>query len=99
MTEFQYQQFRCNNIIEKVCARTAPISTSNGDLSCWVTLQDIRQVFPGAFRFKFDEYPVPFLADLNGNWIQPLRIAFYPDKILDVFTEVPQSSNINSESN
>ncbi|ORZ06595.1 hypothetical protein BCR41DRAFT_425118 [Lobosporangium transversale] len=99
MTEPQYQQFRYNNLIEEVCVRTAPISTSNGNLSYCVTLQDIQQVFPGALRFKLDGHPVPFLADHNGTWIEPLRIASYPGMILDVFAEVSQSSSGNSESN
>ncbi|ORZ19271.1 hypothetical protein BCR41DRAFT_421442 [Lobosporangium transversale] len=80
--EHQYQQFReaGDNIIEEVCVRTASTSTSNGDSSFYVSLQDIRDVFPDAL-------------------IEPPRIAFYPNKILDVITRKPQLNNSNNNSN
>ncbi|KAF9904714.1 hypothetical protein BX616_001215 [Lobosporangium transversale] len=96
MTEHQYQQFRKNGIIEKVCVRIASTFASNASSSCYVSLQDIQDVFPDAQRFKLDDLPIPFLIDSNGNRIEPLRIAFYPYKILDVVTEVSRPSNSNS---
>ncbi|ORZ23717.1 hypothetical protein BCR41DRAFT_420288 [Lobosporangium transversale] len=97
MTEPQYQQFRCNSTIEEVCVRTtANTSADNDSSSSYVSLQDIRDVFPDALRFKLDGHPIPLLVDSNGNRIEPLRIAFYPDKILDVITEVTQTSSSNN---
>ncbi|ORZ23721.1 hypothetical protein BCR41DRAFT_349030 [Lobosporangium transversale] len=95
MTEPQYQQFRKNGIIEEVCVRTASTNASIGNPLCYVSLEDIRDVFPDALRFKLNGHPIPFLLDANDNRIEPLRIAFYPDKILDVITDAPQSSNSN----
>ncbi|KAF9915272.1 hypothetical protein BX616_006539 [Lobosporangium transversale] len=99
MTEHQYQQFRKADIIEKVCVRIASTFASNVNSSCYVSLQDIQDVFPDALRFKLDGDPIPFLIDPNGNRIEPLRIAFYPYKILDVITDVPQPSDSNNGSN
>ncbi|ORY94358.1 hypothetical protein BCR41DRAFT_426923 [Lobosporangium transversale] len=95
MTKPQYQQFQKTNsdIIEEVCVRTVNTSASNDNSSCFVSLQDIRDVFPDALRFKLDGHPIPFLLDDNGNRIEPPRIAFYPDRILDVIAGAPQSCN------
>ncbi|KAF9911331.1 hypothetical protein BX616_010614 [Lobosporangium transversale] len=81
MTELQYQQFRKANsdIIEEVCVRTA---STNASLSYFVSLQDIRDAFPDALRFKLDGHPIPIIPYADGNRIEPLRIAFYPNKIL-----------------
>ncbi|KAF9913073.1 hypothetical protein BX616_010179 [Lobosporangium transversale] len=98
MTQHQYQQFRKDGIIEHVCVRIVSTSASNGGPSCYVTLQDIRDVFPNAQRFKLDGLPIPFLVDSSGSRIEPLRIAFYPYKVLDVIAEEPQLSNANSGS-
>ncbi|ORZ15556.1 hypothetical protein BCR41DRAFT_422319 [Lobosporangium transversale] len=95
----QYQRFRKADIIEEVGVRIASISASNGDSSYYVCLQDIQDVFPDAQRFKLDGHPILFLQDSNGNRIEPPRIAFYPDKILDVITAEPQACNCNSSSN
>ncbi|KAF9914234.1 hypothetical protein BX616_008693 [Lobosporangium transversale] len=101
MTEQKYQQFRKvdNDSIEKVCVRTNSVSTSNGGSAYCLWLQDIREVFPDAARFKLDGHPIPFLLDVDGNKIEPPRIAFYPDKILDVIAEVPQICSCSSNSN
>ncbi|KAF9910217.1 hypothetical protein BX616_010922, partial [Lobosporangium transversale] len=94
----QYQRFRKadSDIIEEVGVRIASISARNGDSSYYVCLQDIQDVFPDAQRFKLDGHPILFLQDRDGNRIEPPRIAFYPDKVLDVITGVPQYSNSNS---
>ncbi|KAF9900334.1 hypothetical protein BX616_002621, partial [Lobosporangium transversale] len=92
MTELQFQKFRKT---EEVCVKTASTGASNDSSLCYVSLQDIRDVFPDAQRFKLDGDLIPFLLDADGNKIEPPRIAFYPDKVLDVITEVPQSSNSN----
>ncbi|KAF9914149.1 hypothetical protein BX616_008857 [Lobosporangium transversale] len=97
--ELQYQQFRKADIIEKVCVRIASTFTSNGNPSCYVSLQDIRDAFPDAARFKLNGLPIPFFIDPNGNRIEPPCIAFYPNKVLDVITEAPQPNNININSN
>ncbi|ORZ23712.1 hypothetical protein BCR41DRAFT_349019 [Lobosporangium transversale] len=97
MTKPQYQQFQKNDTIEEVCVRTtANTSADNDSSSSYVSLQDIRDVFPDALRFKLDGHPIPLLVDSNGNRIEPLRIAFYPDKILDVITEVSQNGSSNN---
>ncbi|KAF9897696.1 hypothetical protein BX616_005136, partial [Lobosporangium transversale] len=98
MAEHQYQQFRKAGIIERVCVRIASTFANNGSSSCHVSLQDIRDVFPDAQRFKLEELPIPFLIDPNGNRVEPPCIAFYPYKILDVITEAPQLGNSNSSS-
>ncbi|ORZ28521.1 hypothetical protein BCR41DRAFT_345458 [Lobosporangium transversale] len=98
MTEHQYQQFRRAGIIEKVCVRIASTFASNGNSACHVSLQDIRDVFPDAQRFKLEELPIPFLIDPNGNRVEPPCIGFYPYKILDVITEAPQLSSSDSSS-
>ncbi|KAF9090096.1 hypothetical protein BGX27_002350, partial [Mortierella sp. AM989] len=93
MTEHQYQQFRLTDIIEKVCVTTADASASNSSSSCYVSLEDIQDVFPEAMRFKLNGDPIPFLKEPDGTRIQPLRIAFYRDKILDVIIGPLQSNN------
>ncbi|KAI8597524.1 hypothetical protein EDD21DRAFT_407542 [Dissophora ornata] len=85
MTEQQlYQHFRMASVIEEVCVRTTTTSNSNDGPSCYVGLEDVRDVFPNALRFKLDGLPIPFLINIDGTRIEPLRIAFYPDKTLDV---------------
>ncbi|ORZ09328.1 hypothetical protein BCR41DRAFT_388300 [Lobosporangium transversale] len=98
MMKHQYQQFRNADIVEKVFVRTASTTASNENNSpYYVSLQDVQDVFPDALRFKLEGLPIPFLVDANGNRIEPLRIAFYPDKILDVITKVPQPNSSNSD--
>ncbi|KAF9915401.1 hypothetical protein BX616_006225 [Lobosporangium transversale] len=88
MADLQFQEFRMVDIIEKVCVRTTSISASNNSSSpYYVDLQDVQDVFPDVLWFKLDGFPVPFLVDYNGNRIEPLRIAFYPNKVLDIITE------------
>ncbi|ORZ20901.1 hypothetical protein BCR41DRAFT_420942 [Lobosporangium transversale] len=96
MAELQYQRFRKGNIVEEVCVKTASTKATNDCPPCFVLLQDIRDVFPDALRFKLNEHPIPFLSDADGNRIEPPRIAFYPDKILDIITEPPQCCNCGS---
>ncbi|KAF9898425.1 hypothetical protein BX616_004046, partial [Lobosporangium transversale] len=95
-TKLHFQQFRENKTIEKVCVRTVSSPGNNDASSLFVSLQDIRDVFPNALRFKLNGDPIPFLIDLEGNRIEPPRIAFYPDEVLDVIAEVPQFCNSNS---
>ncbi|KAF9431949.1 hypothetical protein BGZ76_011486 [Entomortierella beljakovae] len=87
----QYQLFQLNDTIEKVYVRNGP--ASNGNTTCYVGLEDIQDVFQNARRFKLDDNPIPFLTEPNGVRIQPLRIDFYPDRILDVITDIPQLTN------
>ncbi|KAF9110523.1 hypothetical protein BGX27_006231, partial [Mortierella sp. AM989] len=93
MREQQYQQFRLTDIIEEVCVKTSLTPASNSNSSNYVSLEDIRDVFPEAMRFKLNGHPIPFLTEPDGTRILPLRIAFYRDKILDVITGAPQPSN------
>ncbi|KAF9208864.1 hypothetical protein BGZ49_007297 [Haplosporangium sp. Z 27] len=73
------------NVVEEVCITTiTTTSTSNDSPSRYVSLDDIRDVFPNAQRFKLDGHPIQFLKYPDGNRILPLRIAFYPDKTLEV---------------
>ncbi|KAF9915404.1 hypothetical protein BX616_006228, partial [Lobosporangium transversale] len=102
MSEHQYQRFRKGNIIEKVRVKTTLVSTDNVSSSpCYVSVQEVRDAFPDALLFKLDGLPIPFLVDADGNRIEPLRIGFYPDKVLDIVTKVlqPGNSNSNSDSN
>ncbi|KAF8972389.1 hypothetical protein BGZ46_010130, partial [Entomortierella lignicola] len=93
MTGQQFQCFRHGNTIEKVCVRATLSSTNNnGASSYYVGLEDVRDVFPQALRFKLNENPVPFLLGPDERRIEPLRIAFYPDNILEVITGSPQST-------
>ncbi|KAF9419435.1 hypothetical protein BGZ76_004246 [Entomortierella beljakovae] len=86
----QYQQFQLGDTTEKVCVTN--VTTTNGN-SCFVSFEDIQEVFHNAQRFKLNGNPIPFLKDSNGNRILPLRIAFYPDKILEVVTDITYSTN------
>ncbi|KAF9353637.1 hypothetical protein BGX26_008617, partial [Mortierella sp. AD094] len=95
MTGHQYQRFRLADITEEVCVSTDTLA-SNGGSSCYVSLEDIRDVFKNAVRFKLNGHPIPFLKDLDGTRIEPWRIAFYPDEILDVITDIPQSGNASA---
>ncbi|KAF9914401.1 hypothetical protein BX616_008387, partial [Lobosporangium transversale] len=97
MTRPQFQQFRrTENIIEEVCVRTASTDAGNGNSLCHVRLEDIRELFPDAQRFKLDGQSIPFLVHSTGHRIEPPCIAFYPNKVLDVITEIPQSSCQNN---
>ncbi|KAF9347385.1 hypothetical protein BGX26_001141 [Mortierella sp. AD094] len=91
MTGHQYQRFRLGNLIEEVCVRTT--FGSNGSSSRSVSLEDIRDMVKNAVRFKLNGHPIPFLIDSDRVRIEPLRISFYPDEILDVITDIPQSRN------
>ncbi|KAF8957929.1 hypothetical protein BGZ46_002072, partial [Entomortierella lignicola] len=96
MTRQQHQRFRHGDTIEKVCVRVTKDLANNETSSCYVRLDDIRDVFPHAIRFKLDDGPVPFMVGPEEKRIEPLRIAFYPDDILDVITDSPQSINTSA---
>ncbi|KAF9897483.1 hypothetical protein BX616_005519, partial [Lobosporangium transversale] len=96
MSESEYQQFRLADTIEGVRVRTTTSANNDNGSLYYVSLQDIRVVFPDALQFKLDGIPIPFLEDPDGNRIEPARIAYHPYKILDVITEVPQFGNSNS---
>ncbi|KAF8982665.1 hypothetical protein BGZ46_000848 [Entomortierella lignicola] len=55
-------------------------------------MEDIRDVFPHAVRFKLNGDPIPFLRDTHGKRFEPLRIDFYPSDILEVLTDPPPST-------
>ncbi|KAF9350472.1 hypothetical protein BGX26_011346 [Mortierella sp. AD094] len=93
MMERQYQRFRMADIVEEVCVRTSIASASNGSSSCYVTLEDIQDVFPNALRFKLNGHPIPFLTEPDGTRIRPPRIALYHDEILDVIVGTPQCND------
>ncbi|KAF9184082.1 hypothetical protein BGZ49_004469, partial [Haplosporangium sp. Z 27] len=50
-------------------------------------MDDIRDVFPHAVRFKLNGDPIPFLRDTHGKRFEPLRIDFYPNDILEALTD------------
>ncbi|KAG0011895.1 hypothetical protein BGZ80_000354 [Entomortierella chlamydospora] len=97
MAEQQFQSFRLADTIEEVCVRTLNTTAETDDSSFYMSLQDIQDVFPNALRFKLNGHPIPFLADPDVNRIQPWRIAFYRDEILDVITGTPLFSGQNSQ--
>ncbi|KAF9206664.1 hypothetical protein BGZ49_002025 [Haplosporangium sp. Z 27] len=105
MSEPQYQHFFQADTIEKVCVRANNAFTSDTSSSYYVSMEDIQDVFPQAIRFKLKGNPVPFLIDLDGRRIEPLRIAFYPDDILEVITSTSTNTSVvaysptNNESN
>ncbi|KAF9206665.1 hypothetical protein BGZ49_002026 [Haplosporangium sp. Z 27] len=105
MPEQQYQRFQQNDTIEGICVRANNAFTSDTSSSCCVLMDDIRDVFPQAIRFKLNGNPIPFLIDLDGRRIEPLRIAFYPDDILEVITGISTNTSVvvyspaNKESN
>ncbi|KAF9203882.1 hypothetical protein BGZ49_005920, partial [Haplosporangium sp. Z 27] len=101
MTDHLYQRIQLGNTIEEVCIRTTP---NNDPSSYHVLLHDIQDVFQNARRLKRNGHPVPFLVNPDGERerertdrslsptrIKPLRIAFYPNDILEVITDPPQS--------
>ncbi|KAF8962805.1 hypothetical protein BGZ46_001104, partial [Entomortierella lignicola] len=93
MTEQQIQRFRHGDAIEEFCVRVTQASTNNNSASSYyVSLEDVRDVFPQALRFKLNANPVPFLLGPDERRIEPLRIAFYPDDVLEVITGSPQST-------
>ncbi|KAF8984752.1 hypothetical protein BGZ46_007123, partial [Entomortierella lignicola] len=97
MTRSQFQQFRQNDTIEKVCVTTAEDTSSAGSSSsCCVSIEDIRDVFPHAVRFKLNGDPIQFLRDTSGKRFEPLRIAFYPDDILEVIIDISPSTITNA---
>ncbi|KAF9203885.1 hypothetical protein BGZ49_005923 [Haplosporangium sp. Z 27] len=89
MTDHLYQRIQLGNNIEEVCIRT---THDNDPSSYHVLLDDIQDVFQNAQRFKRNGHPVPFLVSPNGERIKPLRIAFYPNDILEVITGPSQST-------
>ncbi|KAF8985335.1 hypothetical protein BGZ46_004900, partial [Entomortierella lignicola] len=91
MTEHLYQRIQLDNTIEEVCIGTTP---NNDPSSYYVLLKDIQDVFRNAQRFKRDGHPVPFLVNPDGERIEPLRIAFYPNDILEVITDPSQSTAV-----
>ncbi|KAF9434905.1 hypothetical protein BGZ76_007230 [Entomortierella beljakovae] len=95
MTEHQYQLFQLADKIEEVCVSSSDIHASNAKSVLHVSLQDIKDVFPNALRFKLDGNLIPFLKDSHGIRIEPWRIEFYPDKILEV---VPSDTNSRAKS-
>ncbi|KAF9209827.1 hypothetical protein BGZ49_000548 [Haplosporangium sp. Z 27] len=97
MTRPQFQQFRQNDTIEKVCVTTAEDTSSAGSpSSCYVSIEDIRDVFSHAVRFKLNGDPIQFLRDTSGKRFEPLRIAVYPDDILEVVADVSPSTITNT---
>ncbi|KAF9205872.1 hypothetical protein BGZ49_003389 [Haplosporangium sp. Z 27] len=95
MTGQQFQRFRHGDTIEKVCVRTTQTSTNNNSASSYyVSLEDVQDVFPQALRFKLNENPVPFLLGPDERRIEPLRIAFYPDGVLEVIIGSSQPTTV-----
>ncbi|KAF9409417.1 hypothetical protein BGZ76_005690, partial [Entomortierella beljakovae] len=91
MIEHQYQQFQLGDTVDQVGVRNVP--ASNGSPSFYISIDDIRDVFKNAQRFKLNGKPILFQAEPNGTRIQPLRIDFYPDEIIEVITDTSESSN------
>ncbi|KAG0358602.1 hypothetical protein BGZ54_010353 [Gamsiella multidivaricata] len=98
MTKHLYQLFRQAEIIRAVSVRTAISPEPSGTSSCFVSLEDIQDVFKNAQQFVLDGHLIPFLPVLDGTRNQSPCIAFYPDKVLDVITEELQSSNSSAVS-
>ncbi|KAF9205871.1 hypothetical protein BGZ49_003388 [Haplosporangium sp. Z 27] len=95
MTGQQFQCFRQGDTIEKVCVRITQTSTNNnGTSSYYVSLDDVRDVFPQALRFKLNENPVPFLLGPDERRIEPPRIAFYPGDVLEVIIGSSQPTTV-----
>ncbi|KAG0296518.1 hypothetical protein BGZ98_000934, partial [Dissophora globulifera] len=73
------QRFRQADITQKVPVRTLDIPGTSDASPYFLSLKDIRDTFPNAQHFE-----------LNGT--RPQCIAFYPDEILDVYMDEPQSN-------
>ncbi|KAF9181579.1 hypothetical protein BGZ49_004824 [Haplosporangium sp. Z 27] len=86
MTRLQFQQFQQADTTETVCVTTVPCENGSISLS-YVSMEDIRDVFPHAVRFKLNGDPVPFLRDSHGKRFEPWRIDFYPNDILEVIND------------
>ncbi|KAG0369883.1 hypothetical protein BGZ54_008535 [Gamsiella multidivaricata] len=71
------QHIRLNGIVERIQARER-----NGQV--YILLQDAQDIFGNARRFQYNRVGVPFMTDENDRRIEPPRIAYYEDCILDV---------------
>ncbi|KAG0311254.1 hypothetical protein BGZ99_010306, partial [Dissophora globulifera] len=94
MTHQLYQQFRQADKAQKVSVRTLNIPGTSDTSPYFLSLKDIRDTFPNAQYFELNGQPISFLPDHDGT--RPQCIAFYPDKILDVLTDEPQSDKSNA---
>ncbi|KAG0322344.1 hypothetical protein BGZ99_003386 [Dissophora globulifera] len=86
MKQHPHQLFRHADIIQKVSASTINIPGTS--------LKSIQNTFPNAHHFELNGQPISFLPDYEGTGSQ--FIALYPDEVLDVFTEEPESSKSNA---
>ncbi|KAF8982595.1 hypothetical protein BGZ46_000999 [Entomortierella lignicola] len=97
ITDHLYQRIQLDNNIDEVCIRTTP---DNNLSSYYVLLKDIQDVFQNAQRFKRNGHPVPFLISPDGERytlltkIEPLRIAYYPNDILEVIADPSESTAV-----
>ncbi|KAF9287023.1 hypothetical protein BGZ74_001190 [Mortierella antarctica] len=85
--QVQYQRFQVNN---KIISIEAELNKSNG--IHFVLLQDVQDVVPEASRFEIDGKPVRFLSDDFGKRVEPLRVAWHRDVVMDIVTSTSESS-------
>ncbi|KFH72167.1 hypothetical protein MVEG_02458 [Podila verticillata NRRL 6337] len=74
------QIFRCGE-------REEPLEVRPPEAQCnqWYNqLDDIQDAFPGAHRFRVGGRGILFLQDENGKRYVPLRIAYYPDQVVEI---------------
>ncbi|KAG9325234.1 hypothetical protein KVV02_004174 [Mortierella alpina] len=74
------QQIRLDNVIKRV-----PAKERNG--SIYVMLEDVQDVFENVKRLEYDGISVPFMTNDDDVRLQPLRVEYYEDCILDVVVE------------
>ncbi|KAG0027629.1 hypothetical protein BGZ81_005435 [Podila clonocystis] len=89
--QVQYQRFKVN---DKIINIEAELNKSNG--IHFVLLQDVQDVVPEATRFEVDDKPVRFLCEDSGKRVEPLRVAWHRDAIMDIVTGSPASSLLST---
>ncbi|KAI7822049.1 hypothetical protein BC939DRAFT_454607 [Gamsiella multidivaricata] len=75
----QHQRFQLGGRVQDI-----EVESNQATGKLCVLLRDVQDVFPTAARFEREGRPVRFQSDDQGNRLEPLRIAYHPDSILQV---------------
>ncbi|CAO3572453.1 unnamed protein product [Mortierella alpina] len=76
----QVQRFRWKDTVEVIEVR------KDASGRHYSLIEDVQDLFDGAFRFKINGVSILFLQDETGKRYEPRRIGHYPDNIIDVIT-------------
>ncbi|KAG0295520.1 hypothetical protein BGZ98_001369 [Dissophora globulifera] len=89
----QFQRFRLGREIQSIEVRQSVTGQYYSEID---DIRDEFDEFPNTFRFKVNGVSILFLQDSAGKKYEPLRIAHYPDDIVDIVVVAPKKHPVES---